>query len=257
MLSLLWILLPCAYLCIWAICGTAERDQLGVPSLTWFADLLSDQDWLWSFLVSISYALSCAAAACVLIALFAYSIHFASRWFEAASGASILLVILSPVVSLALSYKYFAGVCSIPAHWAYGVGNTLMLLPIAYAGFEAAQSHVARERLQAGVILGASHGSNFLYVFLPQAWRPLVSSYILCFLVSLDESVFSIMLLDTGRVPVTKRLWDLVGVDSTPRPAAAAIILALAVLLLWGLAAVGARVIRHSRRSSRRKHALL
>jgi ABC-type spermidine/putrescine transport system permease subunit II len=254
--SLILTLLPCAYLCVWAYCGTDQRNELTSPSWQWFSILLTNSQWLSAIAISLCYAILCPAICCLLIAVFAYSIHFSKRWMEGLSGSLLLAVMLTPSVSLALAYKYVAGILAVPEHLAYAIGNTLVMLPIAYALFEASQSNISRERLQAGLVLGATHYRNFCYVFLPQVWRPLLSAYVICFFVSLDESVFSVTLFDSPRVPITKMLWDLVDHDATPKPAAAVLLLASFSGLFFFLASLGFKKIR-LKLKARRKHAQL
>lgn len=255
-IALVWVLVPCLYLCVWAIWGTGQRDHLGPPSFQWFDVLIKDSGWRSAIGVSLGYAILCATTTCCLIAFFAYSNHFAKRWLEFLGGCLLLAVLLTPSVSLALAYKYVSGCWQIPPDLTYAVGNTLLLLPVAYAIFEAGQSQVSRERLQAGIVLGATHFRNFLYVFLPQVWRPLLTAYVLCFLTSLDESVFAVTLFDTPPFPVTKLLWDLSTTDISPLPAAAVLTLAALSGLLFWVAAYVFHTIR-TQIKKRRKHATL
>lgn len=226
--------LPSLYLLVWAIAGTETVGVLDLqnPTLRWFWQVLSDREWQSSLIYSTVTAIATSFMGCVILLTHFYFMRYERPLFDRLAFASVLLIVLIPLVNYALALRALGGQLGLPEALILALGHLVTIVPLQFFILESRQETVPTSLLYAGNTLGASHISNILRVYLPLMKEALVYAFAIGFFASFDELVIATFVLDSPLITVPRRLWSQVDHTMDPSPAVISSLLLLTVLIV-------------------------
>lgn len=224
-LSILYIIFMCGPLVI--VIGAAFEPQsiLRFPphgfSLTWFDRVLQDPSFLNAATNSLAVALLATVLSVVLGLLAAYSLaRGASRYRE-----TILGVLLSPLVIPEL----VIGLALLQMLTLMDIGTDLLTLVLAHTVvclpytvrllFNGVSS-INRNLENASLLLGASQWGTIVRITLPIMRGSILTAALFAFLISFDNTVISLFLVDTSTMTLPITIYNYVAFSLDPTIAA-------------------------------------
>ncbi|MGA2897238.1 MAG: hypothetical protein ABSE27_06540 [Acidobacteriaceae bacterium] len=232
-LAFVCIAAPAGYMVLWSFWGSQIVGRLnGVDQFTfaWFRTVLGAPDWRQS--LEYSTLLGCAAtlSGASLTAIYNYLKRFGTE--RVAKGTYWLMValLLNPLIAYGIAMRSVGSTLGIPDWMLLYCGHLVIILPLQYFVFEAADQGVANEVLWASRTCGATHPESFFTVFLPNMRVPLTAALLVGFFVSFDEIVIALFVMEGTVTTVPLHLWrDLFNVVS-PEAAVVSTILLCTIL---------------------------
>jgi len=236
---ILFLLQPIVYLLVWAFWGSETVGILAnKPSLGWFEKILFDSGWQKSIFYSGILAISSSLISCGILTIHFYFARFTNLFFEKIAYFSVLLIILIPSITYALSLRIIGTTFGINEYQLMLIGHIVIVLPVQFFVFESKQDSIHSDLLFAGSVLGASHWKNIFFVYLPLIKDSLWSSFVVGFFYSFDELVIATFILNSSSTTVPKRLWDQVHRSMDPSPAIVSTMLLLVyvfpIIIIYG-----------------------
>jgi ABC-type spermidine/putrescine transport system permease subunit II len=206
--------------------------QWNSPSLSSYAALAHNEGIIEAFLNTLIVGFSATFLSVVLGVLFA--IHYCSGKSLAREATQfvIFLPFLMPPIITGLSLLIFFRETDIPRSLVTVViGHTVFVLTLAYRTIVVRLQTLGPSLIEASYDLGASTIQTFYYVVLPSLKSALIGSAVLCFALSFDETLITILVTGTdSTLPI--RLWAMMRLGFTPDiNALVALILGLTALM--------------------------
>jgi ABC-type spermidine/putrescine transport system permease subunit II len=202
------------------------------PSLSSYEALTHNEGIIEAFLNTLIVGFSATFLSVVLGTLFA--LHFCSGRSLAREVTQfiIFLPFLMPPIITGLALLIFFREADIPRSLVTVViGHTVFVLTLAYRTIVVRLKTLGPSLIEASYDLGASMPQTFYYVVLPSLKSALIGSAVLCFALSFDETLITILVTGTDNtLPI--RLWAMMRLGFTPDiNALVALILGLTALL--------------------------
>ena len=206
--------------------------QWDAPSLSSYAALVHNEGIIEAFINTLIVAFSATFLSVALGVVFA--IHYCSGRSLAREATQfvIFLPFLMPPIITGLSLLIFFRETEIPRSLVTVIiGHTIFVLTLAYRTIVVRLQTLGPSLIEASYDLGASTAQTFYYVVLPSLKSALIGSAILCFALSFDETLITILVTGTDNtLPI--RLWAMMRLGFTPDiNALVAIILGLTALM--------------------------
>lgn len=242
-LGLLYMLAP-----VFVVIGLSfsSADFMQFPprhlSLRWFTGFFGSSAWVGAAIRSFIVAFIATAIVTILGIATAYGLERSTlgkrRW--------IYVLFLSPLVmpptilAFGLYYVYarLGLIGSLPA---LGAAHVVIVLPLVLVTLCQGLRAIDPAVEFAADSLGAGPLYKFRRVTLPLLGTAIVSGGLLAFLTSFDELILSLFPTSPRSVTLPKRMWDSVRFEIDPTNAAAAtLLIALSILILGALLAIGA-----------------
>jgi len=107
------------------------------------------------------------------------------------------------------------------------VGNVILLFPVQYLLLESANELIKIEWVFGAASMGASHSEILWRIVRPVLRKVLLSSFGIGFLLSFDETVVAVFVIDSANATVPKRMWDAISRDMDPSPAVMSVLVLL------------------------------
>lgn len=213
-------LIPVVYVFAWSFWGTPIVGVLhSPPSLRWFRLFVQDPSWTRACSYSLAIACIVSSVGVALFVLFFYGARFAGERTRYSVYALMIAYLVTPPMLLAMALRLLAGRLGLGEMLPLFLGQVLVVCPVQYFALDSIQTGVPSERLLAGITLGATHGRNLLHVYWPQVRRAAFAAWGLGFLLSFDELVIALMVIDSNRVTVPRKLWEEIPRSMDPLPA--------------------------------------
>ena len=186
------------------------------PSLAAYTELSRNDGIIAAFLNTLIVGFSATFLSVILGMLFA--IHYVSGRSMARELTQfiIFLPFLMPPIITGLSLLIFFRETDIPRSLiTVVIGHTVFVLTLAYRTIVVRLQTIGPSLIEASYDLGASTPQTFYYVVLPSLKSALLGSAVLCFALSFDETLITILVTGTdSTLPI--RLWAMMRLGFTP-----------------------------------------
>jgi ABC-type spermidine/putrescine transport system permease subunit II len=202
--------------------------QWDTPSFSSYAALVHNEGIITAFLNTLIVGFSATFLSVILGILFAVHYRNGSSLGRDVMQFVIFLPFLMPPIMIGLALLIFFREIDISRSLlTVIIGHTVFVLALAYRTIVVRLQSLSASFIEASYDLGASGWQTFFYVVLPSLKSALIGSAILCFALSFDETMITILVTGTDNtLPI--RLWAMMRLGFTPDiNALVALILAL------------------------------
>ena len=202
------------------------------PSLSAYVALTRNQGIITAFLNTLIVGFSATFLAVLLGILFAIHYRNGASFGRDLMQFVIFLPYLMPPIMIGLSLLIFFRETELPRSLlTVIIGHTVFVLALAYRTIVVRLQSLSVSYIEASYDLGASSWQTFFYVVLPNLKSALIGAAILCFALSFDETMITILVTGTDNtLPI--RLWAMMRLGFTPDiNALVALILAFTTLM--------------------------
>lgn len=206
--------------------------QWDMPSLSAYAALAHNEGIITAFLNTLIVGFCATFLSVVLGILFAIHYRNGSSLGRDVMQFVIFLPFLMPPIMIGLALLIFFRETDISRSLlTVIIGHTVFVLALAYRTIVVRLQSLSASFIEASYDLGASSWQTFFYVVLPSLKSALIGSAILCFALSFDETMITILVTGTDNtLPI--RLWAMMRLGFTPDiNALVALILALTTVM--------------------------
>ncbi len=202
------------------------------PSLSAYVALTRNQGIITAFLNTLIVGFTATFLAVLLGILFAIHYRNGASFGRDLMQFVIFLPYLMPPIMIGLSLLIFFRETELPRSLlTVIIGHTVFVLALAYRTIVVRLQSLSVSYIEASYDLGASSWQTFFYVVLPNLKSALIGAAILCFALSFDETMITILVTGTDNtLPI--RLWAMMRLGFTPDiNALVALILAFTTLM--------------------------
>ncbi len=202
------------------------------PSLSAYVALTRNQGIITAFLNTLIVGFTATFLAVLLGILFAIHYRNGATFGRDLMQFVIFLPFLMPPIMIGLSLLIFFRETDVPRSLlTVIIGHTVFVLALAYRTIVVRLQSLSVSYIEASYDLGASSWQTFFYVVLPNLKSALIGAAILCFALSFDETMISLLVTGTDNtLPI--RLWAMMRLGFTPDiNALVALILAFTTLM--------------------------
>lgn len=202
------------------------------PSLSAYVALTRNEGIITAFLNTLIVGFSATFLAVLLGILFAIHYRNGATFGRDLMQFVIFLPFLMPPIMIGLSLLIFFRETDVPRSLlTVIIGHTVFVLALAYRTIVVRLQSLSVSYIEASYDLGASSWQTFFYVVLPNLKSALIGAAILCFALSFDETMISLLVTGTDNtLPI--RLWAMMRLGFTPDiNALVALILAFTTLM--------------------------
>lgn len=201
------------------------------PSLAAFAKLGGDRALIRSFLITLAVGTAATTASVTLATILAlFTTERGGTHARIVTLIVFLPFVMPPMITGLALLIYFRNLDVDRSLITVTIGHVAIILAIAYRGIVVRLAEMGRSLVEASLDLGASRAQTFWRVILPNISGALIAAAVLCFALSFDETLVTLLLTGTDSTfPV--RLWGMTRLGITPAAnAILAILLAVTVL---------------------------
>lgn len=202
------------------------------PSLSSYAALAHNEGIITAFLNTLLVGFSATFLAVVLGMIFALHYRNGATFGRDVMQFVVFLPFLMPPIMIGLSLLIFFRETDIPRSLiTVIIGHTIFVLALAYRTIVVRLESLNVSLIEASYDLGATSWQTFFHVVLPNLKSALIGAAILCFALSFDETMITILVTGTdSTLPI--RLWAMMRLGFTPDiNALVALVLAFTTLL--------------------------
>ncbi|WP_119273344.1 ABC transporter permease [Taklimakanibacter deserti] len=202
------------------------------PSLSAYAALMHNEGIITAFLNTLLVGFSATFLAVILGILFAVHYRNGTSLGRDVMQFVIFLPFLMPPIMIGLALLIFFREADISRSLlTVIIGHTIFVLALAYRTIVVRLQSLSVTLIEASYDLGATSWQTFFYVVLPNLKSALIGAAILCFALSFDETMITILVTGTDNtLPI--RLWAMMRLGFTPDiNALVALVLAFTTLL--------------------------
>lgn len=217
--------------------GSFFRFPPGGLSLRWYADVLTDTDWLWTFLVSAVIAAVVAVVTSLASAMAVIALHGRrSRRLRRLVGIAAGLPLLLPHVSIGIAFFAMAAQLGLPASYLMiAVAHGVLAVPFAYRPILSSFDSLDAALFDAAAILGARPGFSFWHVQLPSLRPGMLVAAIFTFVASFDETTVTMFLVGPGVTTLPVRVLNELQENASPAVAAVSTVMIVITIASLGL----------------------
>jgi ABC-type spermidine/putrescine transport system permease subunit II len=190
--------------------------QWDMPSLASYAALGRNEGIIEAFINTLVVGFTATLLAVILGTLFALHYCGGKSLGRNIMQFVIFLPFLMPPIMIGLSLLIFFRETDVPRSLlTVIVGHTIFILTLAYRTIVVRLQSLGPALVEASYDLGASSWQTFYYVLLPSLRSVLIGSAVLCFALSFDETLITILVTGTDNtLPI--RLWAMMRLGFTP-----------------------------------------
>lgn len=207
----------------------------GGVSLFWFQELFSDPSFFLALRNSLGLAVGSSVLSVLLslVAVLAVPKPKVSGFYDRMMAVTLSLPEIVLALSL-LSYFSFAGIqLGFLSAW---IAHTTLTLAFSYWVLSVQYNSLDSSLLEAGQDLGADTKTLILQIALPQMKPSIISSFWICFLISLDDFLISFFVSGSSYETLPLKLFSMIKVGLNPKVNALSfLILVVSSLILVGL----------------------
>lgn len=219
-----------------------EKRNLAFPpeglSLSWYAQIFTDEAWRAALLASVTIALS-AAALSVLIALpIAYVLwRRTTRFGRLVQLLGISPFVLPPVITALGALSFWATAGFYGQSWTVVVSHAIFFTSLPLVTLSLGFSTIDREVTEAARTMGADDGMILRTVVLPMILPYLVSGFAFAFVLSLNEYIVAYMTVGFTLETIPIKIFNALRYGYTPTMASVSILFVLVAVSVFGLVA--------------------
>ncbi len=215
--------------------------QSFTPSLTAFGMLFGDQALVRSLVVTLLVGgTATVLSVCLALALAMFSVERGGAQARIVGVIVFLPFVMPPMVTGLALLIYFRDVGIDRSLLTVVAGHVAIILAVAYRTLVVRLVDLGRSLTEASLDLGASRWTTFRRIILPNIRGSLAAAAALCFALSFDETLVTLLLTGTqSTFPV--HLWGMTRLGITP---AANAILAILLAVTLAVAAVATHLAR-------------
>jgi ABC-type spermidine/putrescine transport system permease subunit II len=207
------------------------------PSLDSFRVLFQDGDLLQSLLITLIVGVIASATSIAISTGAAiYSTWGTGPGRKALEFLIFLPFIMPPMITGLALLIFFREVGVDRSLITVVIGHVVLLLAVAYRTIGTRLRELSRTIIEASYDLGGSTWNTFLYVILPLLMPSVFAAFVLCFALSFDETLVTV-LLTGGQSTFPIRLWGMMRMGFTPS-VSAVVVLVLGASAFLSLAAI-------------------
>lgn len=202
------------------------------PSLAAYAALMHNEGIITAFLNTLLVGFSATFLAVLLGVLFAVHYRNGASLGRDVMQFVIFLPFLMPPIMIGLALLIFFREADISRSLlTVIIGHTIFVLALAYRTIVVRLQSLSVTLIEASYDLGATSWQTFFHVVLPNLKSALIGAAVLCFALSFDETLITILVTGTDNtLPI--RLWAMMRLGFTPDiNALVALVLAFTTLL--------------------------
>jgi putative spermidine/putrescine transport system permease protein len=207
-------------------------------SLYLYEKFLTDPSWMRALAMSIKVACLSTILALVIGVPAARGLARGTYVGKQIITVFLLSPVFVPVVVIAFAlYLYFSWLALVGTLPGLVFAHTVYILPFVLITCLAGMRHVDRNLEVTAAIMGAGHLTIFLRVTLPLLFPAIVVGALFAFLMSFDEVVISLFVVQTSTITLPVKMYAAVQQDTSPVLAAVASLLTLlsiAICLVGG-----------------------
>ncbi|TWB47387.1 putative spermidine/putrescine transport system permease protein [Rhizobium sp. ERR 922] len=245
-LTAAFLLLPILFIAALSF-GSSQWLIFPPPSWTWrwYAELLSDPQWLASAWTSFKIASIVTVLSVLLGLVTSFGLVRGKFMFRDALKALFLTPMILPVVVFAVAlYAFFLRIGLGGTLVGFVLSHLVLALPFSILSIAGALEGFDKSIEDAAVLCGASPLEAKIRVTLPAISHGLFSAAVFSFLTSWDEVVVAIFMASPTLQTLPVKVWATLRQDLTPVVAAASTLLILLTVMLMTLAAIVRKVLR-------------
>lgn len=219
-----------------------ERKELLFPprgfSLGWYAELLTQPDWLNAVRNSLIIAFGSAALALTVAFPLAYFLwRYKVAYARVLFGLGIAPFMLPPVIT-ALGFLLFwvnAGMYGqMPATL---ISHAIFFVTLPLVTISLGLESIDQQILEAATTMGAGEGTVFRTIVLPMVRPYLISGYAFAFVLSLNEYIVAYMVAGFTVETLPIKIFNSLRYGYTPVMASVAVLFVAVAMLVFGLIA--------------------
>ena len=218
-----------------------EKQLLFPPrglSLTWYAELFRESDWLNAVRNSLVIALLSAALAVSIAFPLAYVMWRHGVWYAKALFALGLAPFTLPPVITALGFLIFWVSTGFYGHMiATLVSHAIFFVTLPLVTISLGLEAIDRQLMEASQVMGADDRTVFRTVVLPLVRPYLISGYAFAFVLSLNEYIIAYMVAGFTVETLPIKIFNSLRYGYTPVMASVAVVFMLLAILVFGLIA--------------------
>jgi putative spermidine/putrescine transport system permease protein len=218
-----------------------EKQLLFPPrgvSLTWYADLFREPDWLNAVKNSLIIALLSAALAVSIAFPLAYVMWRHRVWYAKALFALGLAPFTLPPVITALGFLVFWVSTGFYGHMvATLVSHAIFFVTLPLVTISLGLESIDRQLTEAAHVMGADDRTVFRTVILPLVRPYLISGYAFAFVLSLNEYIVAYMVAGFTVETLPIKIFNSLRYGYTPVMASVAVMFVLLAIAVFGLIA--------------------
>lgn len=203
----------------------------GEITFKWYKTLLLDPEWKNALVNSLIISTNSSILTTIVGLLSVYMTQrFNFKWISL-----FYIPVLIPIVTLAVAYLYSSLQIKIyDTILALILSHIIINLPVSFSLiFNTLMKQNSTILIKAGRNLGANDLIIFNKIILPVAKQGVLTSLLVSFILSFNESVFSIFLTGTNAINISKKIWTGIQYEISPvTSSAASLSIAFSLLLV-------------------------
>ncbi|MGH6918249.1 MAG: ABC transporter permease [Geminicoccaceae bacterium] len=240
-IALIVLFLAAPLIVVAGVSLNVEKQLLFPPrglSLTWYADLFREPDWLNAVKNSLIIALLSAALAVSIAFPLAYVMWRHRIWYARALFVLGLAPFTLPPVITALGFLVFWISTGFYGHMvATLVSHAIFFVTLPLVTISLGLESIDRQLTEAAQVMGADDRTVFRTVILPLVRPYLISGYAFAFVLSLNEYIVAYMVAGFTVETLPIKIFNSLRYGYTPVMASVAVMFVLLAIVVFGLIA--------------------
>jgi ABC-type spermidine/putrescine transport system permease subunit II len=207
----------------------------------WYLRLFADQNLRDALLNSVTVGFVATAVSLVMGMLLAFYSNDPTARGRSLLQAIVFLPFIMPPIITGLALLIFFRETNVPRSLVtVTIGHIVFVLAVVYRTLLARLQALRRSLVEASYDLGANRWQTFRFILMPNLMTAIVSSAVLAFALSFDETLITLFLA-SGESTLPLRLWGMMRIGFTPEINA---LVTLIILVSTGLFLAVARFFR-------------
>lgn len=219
-----------------------ERQDLAFPpkgfSMSWYAQIFTDDGWRGALIASVVLALTAAALAVAIalpLAWFLWRRH--APWAHIFQLLGVAPFILPPVITALGLLTFWATVGFYGQPWTASISHAIFFVTLPLVTLSLGFASIDRALVEAASTMGADDRTVARTVVLPLILPYLVSGYAFAFVLSLNEYIVAYMTVGFTMETLPIKIFNALRYGYTPTMASVTVFFVLIAALVFGLIA--------------------
>jgi putative spermidine/putrescine transport system permease protein len=230
-----------------------EKKELLFPprgfSLGWYAELMTQSDWVWAMTYSVGIAVLSALLAVTIAFPLAYFLwRYRVLYARILFGLGVAPFMLPPVITalgfllfwvyadfgfaaLGLNVKFYG------MPWATVISHAIFFVTLPLVTISLGLESIDRQIIEASTTMGANDRTVFRTIVLPMVRPYLISGYAFAFVLSLNEYIVAYMVAGFTVETLPIKIFNSLRYGYTPVMASVAVVFVAVAVVVFGLIA--------------------
>ena len=219
-----------------------ERQSLTFPpqgfSLSWYAQIFTDQSWRAALVNSLTLAATSAALAVIIALPLAWFLwRRIAPWANVFQLLGVAPFILPPVITALGFLTFWATVGAYGQAWTAAISHAIFFVTLPLVTLSLGFNSIDRSLVEAASTMGANDRTVLRTVVLPLILPYLVSGYAFAFVLSLNEYIVAYMTVGFTMETLPIKIFNALRYGYTPTMASVTIFFVAVAALVFGLIA--------------------